>query len=610
MVQHIDSIYYRTEFLQQIEKLKNDLSDKFEIATYTIGQNASKEKAVSYTEKLTKLSAGLTQIADDHYNLNHAATLLLSDGIYNQGSNPVYTLKKGTPPIYTMALGDSTQHKDAILAKVKHNATVYTGNSFEIIADCKAFYCNNDILYLTLQEGKETIYKGQLKANGNNFFGSQKIVLDKAKEGIHTYKLGISPIKDEINKANNSAQFQINVLRNKQKIVLLYQTPHPDIKAVLQSIENNANFEIQSFLLSDYKDQGIADASLFILHQIPGQRGEGLKLVQRLQQNNIPLFFITGRQTGLPFLAQAGSLKVQGGNQSFNESQAYFNTQFSLFQMDEELQQAIQKFPPLFCPYGNYQIPGDAQTLMYQQIGYVKTNSPLLFFGSSKGANQVFLCGEGFWRWRLQDFFLNQNQQYTQTFMSKIVQWASGKTDRSKFRVNPSKKFYDENESVVFEAELFNDLYELQNEPDISLNLINEKKKVYTYQFSKTEKAYQLDLGNLPAGEYAYEAKVNGQQKIEPKKGIIHVKALQTEALQTKANDEVLKALSSETGGTYFQRNQWEQLKEDLLNHENMKTIVYKQEEMKALLNQKWLFFLLIGLLTIEWFIRKWNGFI
>ena len=33
-------------------------------------------------------------------------------------------------------------------------------------------------------------------------------------------------------------------------------------------------------------------------------------------------------------------------------------------------------------------------------------------------------------------------------------------------------------------------------------------------------------------------------------------------------------------------------------------------EELKELLNQKWIFFLLLSLVSLEWFIRKWNGFV
>lgn len=610
MVQNADSAYVRKQLKDDITALSKKLEDKFRIETYTFGQKTEANNELTFSEKLSNISDALESINNQNYNLNHAATLLISDGIYNQGSNPIYALPKGAAPVYSLGLGDTTQRRDALIAQVRHNTTAFVGNDFELNIDCKAYYCANENLNLTVSEGSEVLFSGKMPVQNNSFFGSQKVVIRGAKEGIHTYKIAIAPLTKEANNANNSRYIQVNVLRSKQKLVLLYLAPHPDVASIIRSLENNPNYELKAYELAEYKDENLNDASMFILHQIPGLRGEGNKMLQRLQTANMPLFIITGKQSGLTYLGNAGALRINGIAQNFNEAQASVNQNFPLFDIGEELTQSVQKFAPLISPYGTYQVPADAHVLFYQQIGYVKTTSPLLFFCNNKGSNQTYLCGEGFWRWRLQDFVLNQNQNQTQALMGKIIQWTSGKTDRSKFRVNPGKKFYDENEAIRFEAELFNDLYELMNKPDISLNLKNAEKKTYTYQFSKTDKSYSIDLGNLPAGEYTYEATVNGMQSYGTKTGTLHVKALQTEALQTCANHGVLRATASETGGNFYLRTQLDQLEKDLLENQNMQTVVYEQEEMKDLLDQKWLFFLILALLTLEWLVRKWNGFI
>lgn len=610
MLQSKDSSYLLNNFSKDLEKFKEVAAKRFDIETYSLGENTNKQSNFNFKEKLSNLSDALVQIENDHYNLNHAATILVSDGIYNQGSNPTYTIQKGSAPIFTLAIGDTTQKKDALISRVKHSNTVYAGNDFEIIAEIKSFFCNGENLNITLSEGAELLYNSNLLVRGNNFFASQKIRLSNAKEGLHTYQISITPLNKESNLINNKVQIQVNVVRTKQKIVLLYLNAHPDVGAIVKSLDDNPNYELNAFPLADYKDELMNEASMFILHQVPGMRGEGSKLLQRLQQNNMPIFFIVGRQTGLPFLSNGGALKITGPTQNTNESQAWVNDNFSYFQIDENLKTSLQKFAPMISPYGNYQIPTDAQVLLFQQIGSVKTNTPLLFFTNTRGANQAFLCGEGFWRWRLQDFVLNQNQFNTQAFVSKIIQWTAGKNDRSKFRVSPTKKFYDENEPVVFEAELFNDLYERLNDKEVSLTLKNESQKTFNFQFSKTDKSYVLDLGNLAPGKYTYEAKANGIATANAPKGQIHVKSLQIEALQTKADYQLLAAISAESNGIAYTRNDWEKLTNALMENANMKTVVYEQDELKNLLHQKWIFFLIVLLLFTEWLIRKWNGFI
>ena len=610
MLQASDSSYIRNNLKKEISKLSDALKEQYSIETYTIGASAEKNKEITFTEKSTNLSDALLQISNDHYNLNHNATLLISDGIYNQGSNPAYALEKGAAPVYTIAVGDSTQHKDALISKARYNPSIFVGNDFEIQIDCKAFYCNNEALQFTLYEGSETIQKGSIVAKGNNYYGNQKFLLTNAKEGIHTYQIKINPLKKETNLVNNKITIQVNVLKSKQKIVLLYQTPHPDISAISRTLEANTNYDLQRFLFADYKEQGVNDVSLFILHQLPGNNGEANNLIEKLQQKSIPIFYILGKQTGLNYLNNQGILRINGPPQNYNEAQVWVNQQFNLFQLDENTASNLQKFAPLITPFGNYQIPGNANTLLYQQIGYVKTNTPLLFFSNSKGTNEVYLCGEGFWRWRLQDFLLNQNTHVSETILNKIVQWASGKSDRTKFRVEPNKKIVDENEALQFTAELYNDLFELINKDEISLLLKNNAGKVFPYQFSKTITAYQLNLGTLAAGEYTYEASVNGQSAYGKRMGKIHIKELQTEALETRANPSNLRAIAIETGGQFFQINELDLLKNTLLKNEFSKTIIYKEEEFLDLIKQKWLFFCILLFLGTEWFIRKWNGFI
>jgi hypothetical protein len=610
MVQAKDSAFIRQDLLTQLNKFKEGLEDRFQVETYGFGESTQKNKELTFKDKLSNISDALVQIENDHYNLNHAATVLVSDGIFNQGSNPIYALNKKSAPVYTIGVGDTTQRKDAIIRKVVAPSQVYAENDFELLLDLKAFYCNNEQLRIELREGENLLHSGTLNVAGNNYFNTQKVLLNKATEGIHTYEISIAPLSKEASYSNNKAMVQVNVLRSKQKILLLFLNAHPDVSAIHHSLEANANYEIKSSVLADYQSKDITDAALVILHQIPGSRGEGTKLAQQLKQLNIPVIYITGRQSGLSYFNQISPVKVMSNQQNFNESQAWVNSQFNLFTLDEEMQQTLQKLNPLTTPYGTYQVAADVQVLLYQQIGYVKTNTPLIAFSNASSQQQGFLFGEGFWRWRLQDYLLNSNQKITQSLLSKMVQWTSGKTDRSKFRVNPSKKFYDEIEPVVIDAELYNDLYERINNADISFELKNPEGKTFNYQFNKTNQAYQLNLGNLKPGTYTYEAKVNGGAKMEPKRGKFMVKSLQTEALQTRADFKTLSGISEETGGAFYASQQLEELQKTLLQNKEMTTVVYEQETLKELLNQKWLFFLIILLLSLEWGIRKWNGFI
>ena len=49
---------------------------------------------------------------------------------------------------------------------------------------------------------------------------------------------------------------------------------------------------------------------------------------------------------------------------------------------------------------------------------------------------------------------------------------------------------------------------------------------------------------------------------------------------------------------------------DDISNEENFKTLTYTESVREQLLKNKWILFLLITLLGVEWFVRKWEGVI
>jgi len=161
---------------------------------------------------------------------------------------------------------------------------------------------------------------------------------------------------------------------------------------------------------------------------------------------------------------------------------------------------------------------------------------------------------------------------------------------------------------VVFDAEVTNDNYELINTPDINITITNSEKKIFPFTFSKTEKAYTLNAGYFPAGNYRYKATVKAGEKIYNSEGEFSVSALQAELNETTADHQLLYALSQKTGGELFYPDQLDQLEKTLEKRDDIKTVSYSHYKLQDLINLKWVFFLLLILLSLEWFLRKRSG--
>jgi len=267
----------------------------------------------------------------------------------------------------------------------------------------------------------------------------------------------------------------------------------------------------------------------------------------------------------------------------------------------------MQQFPPLLCPFGDYKQKANVYVMLKQQIGSVVTNKPLLLFNESSERKIGILAGEGIWRWRLTDYQLKSNFNAFNEIILKTVQYLSTRENKSHFRVI-GKNNFAENEPVTFDAEVYNDNYEMVNTPEVSISITNANKKSFPFTFSKTEKAYTLNAGFFPSGTYHYKAMTKLGDKMYSSEAEFSVSAIQVEQSETVADHQLMYALAKKNGGEMYYPNQLDQLTKALEARQDIKTVSYTHIKMQDLVNMKWFFFLLLLLISIEWFIRKRNG--
>ncbi|MCX6187956.1 MAG: hypothetical protein NTU43_13370, partial [Bacteroidetes bacterium] len=123
-----DSAFYRNEFTKQILEFKDKLSNKYEVKLYTLGKDVSEDAKIDFSQKQSDLAKVFSEAENKFSNLNLGAIILASDGIYNEGENPLYASKNTKAPVFTIALGDTNQQKDALISNVRHNQLVFAGN--------------------------------------------------------------------------------------------------------------------------------------------------------------------------------------------------------------------------------------------------------------------------------------------------------------------------------------------------------------------------------------------------------------------------------------------------------------------------------------------------
>jgi len=602
-----DSAFYRNDYPGRVNSFIKNLSQDYEVRSYSFGEDLNKDIDYSFDKKYSDFSKLFSEINNRYANRNVGALVFASDGLYNKGISPIYAGMDINCPVYSVALGDTTCPRDIILSHVNYNKIAFLGNKFpvQVFADIKQLQGINTQLKVLSNNKLE--FTKNINVTTDDYTETVNIELEADKTGIRRYTIVIEPDNREITEKNNSLDIVIDILENKQKILLLSNSPHPDIAAIKSVLELNRNYQVESFSIKEFK-RSIIEYNLVILHQIPSATRSATQLLSDIFKNGIPVVFILGGQSSVRNINNLRTgIQIRQYRNSFEETQAEYNDKFALFGVDEDIQQFIEKVPPLVSPFGDYKTGNATNVLFYQKIKNITTAKPLICFLNMADNKVGIITGEGLWRWKIYNYLYYSSHDHFNTLINKLVQYMALKVNKDKFIVN-TKKVFDENEPVIFEAELYNENYELVNDPEVTITIINPEGKEFPFICKRTSRAYKLTAGMFPVGDYSYRAEAEFGQKNYLKTGKFSVLTVNVEENNTVADHHLLYQLSSNSNGKMYYPDEFEKLEEDIKSNKNIVPLSYTDKSLTDLVSFRWLFLVIILFISAEWFMRKYYG--
>lgn len=601
-----------TAFDSSIKSMLSSLDDKVETTHFYFDSKLSSEVEQPFSGNTTNLANAIDQAKEQFAADRLSAIVLATDGIYNEGQNPYYLKGIERIPLFIVALGDTTAGKDAEIQRVFHNKVVYKGDEFEVEVDISAQDLKGERGNLTLSTinrgNSNRIAQKAISIDKSDYFSTQTFRIEAKEAGVIRYRVALPTIPGEDNKANNFADFYVEVIESRQKIMLLAHAPHPDLRAIKTSLESLKNYEVD-IQYARQASTNTRDYDLVVLHNLPSEDYPIKSVLDQLNQQKKSTLFIVGSRTNIPsFNEEQNIVNIKATPGQFADAEPVLSTTFNLFSIDNEIRNFTNSVPPLRVPFGTYSQSAGYNVLCNQSLKDIETNYPLIVLGEVDGYKQGVVSGEGIWKWRLFDYAENQTFERSDALLAKIFQYLAVAGDRRRFKVAQDKTLYNENDRIYLSAEFYNASYELKNEADVELTLINDENETTTFAFSRAADAYSLDLGKLAPGEYRYTAQIQDGGQRYTSTGRFSVRALIAELQQIRANHALLQNLANESNGKVYSPSQLDQLKNDLETSNLIKPLYISDATRSTFLNLNWLLAILIALLGLEWFMRKYLG--
>lgn len=591
-------------FLELEEKLR---AEGYQISVVPLSEGDS----LRFEEGKTNLSSFLGRIKNQFEGENLTDVILLSDGIVNEGSSPVF----GTYPfkIHSVAVGDTIPARDIQITHVRANQVAFLGNQFPIQVDISAFGMRGQRAHVTLRQGNRVLGTKSVNIAEDNFFETIEWMTTSPEKGLQRFTIELNTLPGERTQSNNRRDVYIDIIDGRENILILALSPHPDLKALRSIISLNDNFELDMHILSlgPIPSELLKKKyDLVIFHQLPDLYNLwNNSEVTNLINSEIPAWFIYGGQTSVSVFNRVNkNVMITGGNAQQDRVTGRFNKSFTAVVLDPQRLSRLDRLPPIATPFGEYAVVPGSEIILYQRIGNLDTERPLLSINvGNDGRKTAAFLGDGLWLWRQEEFSQTGKTEVTDELILKLIQLLSIKEDKRKFRVTPADREFNTREPVILLTEVYNDVYEKIYGQEVTLKITNEDNESSTYTYVNTEGQPEFRISGLKEGAYRYTASALINNQMEQVEGRFLVREIDLESINMTADHGMLRQLAAKTGGGFYLENQMPELFQQLKSSKSPDRLS-SSEEVVEIIHLKWLFFLLVLLATMEWAVRKYLG--
>ena len=582
----------------EIRKNK-ELNNRFDIVYYSFSDNLKDSISLTFDKTQTNISKALNEL-DQIYKNTTAPIVMVTDGNQTYGKDYQFGSNNYKQSVYPVIVGDTISVLDTKIEQLNVNRYAYLKNKFPV----------ETILTYSGKEDTNTIF--QIKS-GTNIVFSQPVSFSEQKKseiinftlpansvGVNQYTAVLIPLEAEKNTVNNAKTFAVEVIDQKTNILLISDIVHPDLGAIKKSIESNERRSITIVKPGEKKD--FEEYQLVVLYQ-PNTKYRQVYEVLEAQKKNY--FTITGSKTDWVFLNKIQNKYTQEITRQTEYYIPRFNNNYGAFLLEDI---EVNNYPPLLGTFGEIRLHTNHDPILYRTVSNIETDEVLLTTIEQNGIREAVLFGEGLWRWRAQSYLDSQEFNGFDEFFGKLVQYLA--SNKRKSRLNTiAESFYYGNASIVVKAEYFTKNYEFDRRGSLKITLKNKETKAsQTIPMLLKNNTYDVDLSSLQAGNYDYTVTVIGENIKHS--GSFAILEYNVEQQFLNADVTKLRHVATNTNGKAYYLSQKDLIIKELLEDKRYQAIQKNKENVVSLLDWKYLLIILVLLLTVEWFVRKYNGLI
>jgi hypothetical protein len=613
----------RDSIITLVDQVQSEFQKRgFEVAIYPfsgeLADNPVSIKNLQFNQNGTDLSKVLSK-GIHQSGSNVSAGILITDGVFTQGEDPMLMDIQSDFPVYPIGIGDSIPAFDPAVLDLMIPAIVTAGDTVTVEARVLPLG-HSETIQVFLDEGKQRIQTKKIKTTSQNLYQAVKFDIVMDKPGIFRYSVMVDTTQDK-NPCNNLRSASIRVKPNRTTVVLIQGQASFEARYFNRLLQSIPGLKVISLLETQAGWYAVEAGNLLLvkwdavaLFGFPTANTSSkiLSSVQAKIAQDRPAIYVQYMK-GLDFDRLERLLDEQvflshvidQNNRSIAVQVAEEQRSHPIIRdlsSDLAYKSGWSELPPIGMPFRNL-VLADYLKGLISSMG--NQSLPVLAVGSIRRSRMAVVTGIDLWRWDMMTVE-SENHALFSDLEKNLIKWLTDTLSTANLQLSLNKEIYLTGEVVELKGIVSDVQGNLLKNAVINAQLVDKGNNSLPFLIQWDGFQYSGFVPMQAEGEYKIEAAAfvnnnpvgNFQQKVAVLENSIESQSL-------RLNVEALRSIALKTGGKYYPGNGIKSMDNSVLFNK------VKLEQYHELKLWRWsgIFIILILLLFTEWTIRRIVGY-
>ncbi|HUU09892.1 MAG TPA: glutamine amidotransferase [Phycisphaerae bacterium] len=600
----------------------------------------------------TNLFAAVRDMEAELRGLPLAAVVLVTDGCRNEGGGAddvAGLLKARRVPLYTVGLGNPNPPRDYEIRSVFPPKWVRRNTEVEVFVTVRHTDLPGPFDIAVTREGTALASQRVVPKKDAGDVERVRVRFTPDVEGAASYTVSIPPAPNEAVTDNNARTFPLEIKDDRLPVLYVEGSPRMEYRFLRRALYRDRDFRLVG-LLRLAKDrflvQGLNQGEQYLENGFPNPGGGALGQeaekrlfgFEAIILGDIEAGYFSPEQLALieKFVrVRGGGLLMLGGVNSFGlgkyaatpvgrmlpvpvsaDDPAYSDEQYRVRVTDAGLTHPLmrlvpdaednrllwEKAPPFIGVTPIRRAKPGAMVLLEHET----TGLPVLAVQEYGQGRVAGFTSGGSWYGQVSR---PANDEFHEKFWKQVVRWlVAGAKERLDVEVDPD--VCERGRPVVITAVVREKDLQPVNDAVVAATVTNPIGNAETVPMDwilSEDGVYQCRFVPTDEGRYRVAVQVQGWD-LEPRTCLFEVSEPVVEFSNAGLKEDVLRRMAQATGGRYVGVTETASLPADIARHVQAASQAGIQPERRQVWDMPSVFLVLLGIMAVEWFIRRRRG--